>query len=38
MTDTLFHIALYLFLWSILSELIDIKNCLKRKDDDTNDN
>lgn len=36
--DITFHIVLYLFLWRILSELIDIKECLKRKDDDANDN
>lgn len=36
--DTMFHIAIYLFLWRILSELIDIKECLKRKDSDVNDN
>lgn len=36
--DMTFHIAIYLFLWRILSELIDIKECLKRKDGDVNDN
>ena len=38
LNDTMFHIVIYLFLWRILSELDDIKNILKRKDDDTNDN
>lgn len=35
--DMMFHIVIYLFLWRILSELIDIKECLKRKDSDAND-
>lgn len=35
--DIMFHIAIYLFLWRILSELIDIKECLKRKDSGTDD-
>lgn len=32
--DVMFHICIYLFLWRILDELIDIKEILKRKDDD----
>ena len=36
--DMMFHIVIYLFLWHILSELNDIKECLKRKDSDVNDN
>lgn len=32
--DVMFHIVIYSFLWRILSELIDIKECLKRKDGD----
>ena len=35
--DVMFHIVIYLFLWRILSELGDIRECLKRKDNDTND-
>jgi hypothetical protein len=35
--DIMFHIVIYLFLWRILSELSDIKECLKRKDNDVND-
>ncbi len=37
LSDMMFHIAIYLFLWRILSELIDIKECLKRKESDAND-
>ena len=36
--DMMFHIVIYLFLWRILSELEDIRECLKRKDSDVNDN
>jgi len=35
--DMMFHIVIYLFLWRILSELEDIRECLKRKDNDAND-
>lgn len=32
LNEMLFHIAIYLFLWRILSELIDIKKILKEKE------
>lgn len=34
--DMMFHIAIYLGLWRIISELVDIKKGLKEKDGDTN--
>lgn len=34
--DITFHIAIYLGLWRIISELVDIKKGLKEKDGDTN--
>ena len=37
LNDMMFHIVIYLFLWRILSELINIEECLKRKDSDVND-
>jgi len=37
LNDTMFHIVIYLFLWRILSELMDIKDVLKRKDGEQND-
>lgn len=35
--DMMFHIAIYLGLWRIISELGAIRECLKRKDNDAND-
>lgn len=37
LSDMMFHIVIYLFLWRITSELVDIKKCLKRKDSDIDD-
>jgi hypothetical protein len=32
LSDMMFHIVIYLFLWRILSELNDIKKILKEKE------
>ena len=32
LSDMMFHIALYLGLWRIISELVDIKKVLKEND------
>lgn len=34
LNEMLFHIAIYLFLWRILSELNDIKKILKEKEEE----
>ena len=34
LNNVMFHIAIYLFLWRILSELNDIKKILKEKEED----
>lgn len=34
--DMIFHIALYLGLWRIISELVEIKKVLKEKDKEQN--
>lgn len=33
MTDIMFHLVIYLFLWRILMELNDIKHSLKEKEE-----
>lgn len=38
LSDMMFHIAIYLFLYLILSELIDIKKILKEKEEEDNEN
>ena len=38
LSDMMFHLTIYLFLWRILSELIDIKKILKEKEEKKNEN
>ena len=38
LSDMMFHLAIYLFLWRVLSELIDIKKILKEKEEKKDEN
>ena len=38
LSDMMFHLAIYLFLCLVLSELIDIKKILKEREEKKNEN